>query len=612
MLITALFIKVSDKMRHLNELEVYHALLLLRQGQSLRQVARELEVSPSVVSKLRNRHRETGQYCRRPGQDCKCKTSPQDDRYIVLAALRQSTKTARDLQNDLYMVSGIQVSDQTHLTNEHQATRLAFAENHADWNPNQWQSVLFSDGSRYRLTRCDGRLRVWGRPGERFSVRVVQETDRFGGSSIMVWARIMYNNRMDIVIVPQRLNTVRYIEDVLEECLVPAAIGVGPGFLFVQDNARAHSAAVTRDFLRENEIEVMECPAIRPDLNSIEHLWNLLDTKNCPSEQLMKKYFVQLMNIWSIMNSDGRIALVFCTDAAASMTGRVKGFVAEVREVNPNIRSNHCPIHCEAIVAKCLPSPLKIVMDEIVKVVNFIKSRPINTRIFPFCVRKWDQSTLHSCYIQKCNDYRENASAIIIMAVSLISLDSDIHCTSASRNEEYQFPKWSDDTLRGLWAFVLNLELLSKSNEDLELQGIVLLLETVFNVFKNLKKKHNETESAYQTMKHDLESTKEDLCRMKEDVRSGPQIREIMKNNHFESLWEGKERAAWIPFKEVVLNFLSNHRSENYEELVQNLLLAYETMGCNMSLKMHSHLDFFPENCGDFSDEHGEHFQQEI
>ncbi|KAJ4441451.1 hypothetical protein ANN_11306 [Periplaneta americana] len=165
------------------------------------------------------------------------------------------------------------------LTNEHQAARLTFAENHADWNPNQRQSVLFSDESRYRLTRCDGRLRVWGRPGERFSVRVVQEMDRFGGGSIMIWTGIMYNNRMDLVIVPQRLNAVRYIEDVLEEHLVPAAIGVGPAFLFVQDNARAHSAAVIRDFLRENEIEVMECPAISPDLNSIEYLWNLLDTK---------------------------------------------------------------------------------------------------------------------------------------------------------------------------------------------------------------------------------------------------------------------------------------------------------------------------------------------
>ena len=42
---------------------------------------------------------------------------------------------------------------------------------------------------------------------------------------------------------------------------------------------------------------------------------------------------------------------------------------------------------------------------------------------------------------------------------------------------------------------------------------------------------------------------------------------------------------------------------------MQNFLLAYEIMGCNMSLEMyfiHSHLDFFPENCGDFSDEHGE------
>ncbi|KAJ4425489.1 hypothetical protein ANN_28107, partial [Periplaneta americana] len=58
-----------------------------------------------------------------------------------------------------------------------------------------------------------------------------------------------------------------------------AAVGVGPRFLFVQDNAKAHSASVTRDFLRENEIEVMEWPAISPDFNPIQHLWGLLDRK---------------------------------------------------------------------------------------------------------------------------------------------------------------------------------------------------------------------------------------------------------------------------------------------------------------------------------------------
>lgn len=38
-------------------------------------------------------------------------------------------------------------------------------------------------------------------------------------------------------------------------------------------------------------------------------------------------------------------------------------------------------------------------------------------------------------------------------------------------------------------------------------------------------------------------------------------------------------------------------------------------MGCHMSLRirfLHSHLDFFPSNLGDFSDEHGERFHQAI
>ncbi|GBN53486.1 hypothetical protein AVEN_86030-1 [Araneus ventricosus] len=38
-------------------------------------------------------------------------------------------------------------------------------------------------------------------------------------------------------------------------------------------------------------------------------------------------------------------------------------------------------------------------------------------------------------------------------------------------------------------------------------------------------------------------------------------------------------------------------------------------MGCNMSLKshiLHSHLEFFPENLGSVSDEHGERFHQDI
>ena len=66
--------------------------------------------------------------------------------------------------------------------------------------------------------------------------------------------------------------------------------------------------------------------------------------------------------------------------------------------------------------------------------------------------------------------------------------------------------------------------------------------------------------------------------------------------------------------KFVVKGFLGNGRAQNYEELVNNLLQSYQKLGC-MSLKIHSlhlHLDFFPDNCGAVSDEHGECFHQDI
>ncbi|KAJ4444869.1 hypothetical protein ANN_06666 [Periplaneta americana] len=88
-----------------------------------------------------------------------------------------------------------------------------------------------------------------------------------------------------------------------------------------------------------------------------------------------------------------------------------------------------------------------------------------------------------------------------------------------------------------------------------------------------------------------------------------------MKVNQSLRIFVERKRVAWIAFKGLVLNFLGNRRNENYEELVQNLLLAYETIDDNMSLKihfLHLYLVFFSENCGDFSDEHGERFHQEI
>jgi len=92
----------------------------------------------------------------------------------------------------------------------------------------------------------------------------------------------------------------------------------------------------------------------------------------------------------------------------------------------------------------------------------------------------------------------------------------------------------------------------------------------------------------------------------------GPQIRQLFKDQQFEAVLSDKERAAWQCFEKVSNGFLGNFKAANFRELVQDLVDSYEQLGCNMSLKMHflfSHLDFFPLNCGDVSDEHGERYR---
>ena len=77
----------------------------------------------------------------------------------------------------------------------------------------------------------------------------------------------------------------------------------------------------------------------------------------------------------------------------------------------------------------------------------------------------------------------------------------------------------------------------------------------------------------------------------------------------------GRKKAAWISFKEVVENFLGNFKSDNYEKIVKNMLQKFQEQGCLMSIKLHflhSHLEHFPENLGDYSEEQGERFHQDI
>ena len=71
-----------------------------------------------------------------------------------------------------------------------------------------------------------------------------------------------------------------------------------------------------------------------------------------------------------------------CTDGATAMTAKYKGLVARVRAVAPLAAALHCCIHREQLAVKKMPQCLKLVLDEAVKIINGIKGKALNTRIF--------------------------------------------------------------------------------------------------------------------------------------------------------------------------------------------------------------------------------------
>ncbi|CAH0547293.1 unnamed protein product [Brassicogethes aeneus] len=83
----------------------------------------------------------------------------------------------------------------------------------------------------------------------------------------------------------------------------------------------------------------------------------------------------------------------------------------------------------------------------------------------------------------------------------------------------------------------------------------------------------------------------------------------------FPKLSTEKIKAVVNGFVAVVDNFLGNKKADNYKEIVAEMISAFDDMKVHMSLKihfLHAHLDYFPPNLGDFSDEHGERFHQDI
>jgi|UniRef100_A0A2S2QCF6 hypothetical protein len=87
------------------------------------------------------------------------------------------------------------------------------------------------------------------------------------------------------------------------------------------------------------------------------------------------------------------------------MTGEHAGVVQRINEVAPDNDWTHCMLHREALVSKKMSTELNKVLNEAVKIINFIKSGVLNSRLFYKLSEDKEKASSHFYFIQNSDGF---------------------------------------------------------------------------------------------------------------------------------------------------------------------------------------------------------------
>ncbi|GBP87338.1 Protein ZBED8 [Eumeta japonica] len=120
---------------------------------------------------------------------------------------------------------------------------------------------------------------------------------------------------------------------------------------------------------------------VKHDTRSIKEEFLFCDslletTKASDVFEMIKKFFIA-------QNVDWKTKLgSICTDGTPAMLGNTSGFAALIKKECSHVIITHCVLHRHALASRTMPTFLKEVMSTCVKIINFIRARALNHRLF--------------------------------------------------------------------------------------------------------------------------------------------------------------------------------------------------------------------------------------
>ncbi len=232
--------------------------------------------------------------------------------------------------------------------------RLQFTQTHQHWTIEDWKKVAWSDESRFLLRHSDGRVRIWHKEHESMDPSCLVSTVQAGGG-VMVWGIFSWHTLGPLVPIEHCLNATAYLS-IVGDCVHPFMITVYPSSdgYFQQDNTPCHTAQIISDWFLEhdNEFTLLSWPPQSPDINPIEHLWDVVE-REIHIMDVQPKNLQQLcdaiMSIWTKVSEECFQNLVESMLRSIKAVLEAKGGPTRYLQGVPNKVASEC-VHIQTTI----------------------------------------------------------------------------------------------------------------------------------------------------------------------------------------------------------------------------------------------------------------------
>lgn len=198
-----------------------------------------------------------------------------------------------------------------------------------NWSQNQFNSIIWSDESKFEVSIGDPRSRVLRLPSEAFNKDCLKRTVKFP-ASVMIWGCMSTQGVGKMCFIDGIVNAQRY-KYILEEQLLPSIEDLkcdDGSFIFQQDGAACHTAKIVKTWFANNEIPVLKWPSSSPDLSPIETLWHEMkkELRSSPVSSIgeLKE---KITLIWQNFTPD------FCKKLVLTMPQRLEAVIKQKGDI---------------------------------------------------------------------------------------------------------------------------------------------------------------------------------------------------------------------------------------------------------------------------------------